>query len=284
MKKILILISIILLVTGCVALAFSNHIDITYSEDTAVNEDITATPSPEPTAEPMVEPTAEPTLEPVYFNNDEFYFVDDILAYDGGYYGIDVSGYQGEINWDEVEADFAIIRLGYRGTTSGDLFDDSYFEANIKGATEAGIKIGVYFFSQSVTEAEAVEEAQYVLEKIQDYTVDYPIVIDWEYTSAEDSRTSEVTGAEVTNSVIAFMDYVSSFGYNTAVYLDDSHLEGFYVMEDLEGYDLWYANYDGIPTTDINYTILQYSNTGKTQGIVGNVDQNISVIDYTFGG
>ena len=161
--------------------------------------------------------------------------------------GIDVSKWNGEIDWDKVRSagvEFAIIRAGYRGSVTGSLVEDPYFAANIKGATASGMPVGVYFFTQAVNEVEAVEEASAVLRLVKEYNLDYPIFIDTE-------------GAGV---------YGSRNWYNNRLYADRLDND----------YCIWLAEYRSVPLYQGYYQIWQYTSQGKVDGISGNVDMNVS--------
>ncbi len=181
----------------------------------------------------------------------------------------------------ESGVDFAIIRVGYRGYTRGRLYDDLEFENNIKGATAAGIKVGVYFFSQAVTTTEAEEEAGYVLEKISGYKVDYPVVFDWEPVDDTTARTNAVTGDVVSDCAVAFCKKVSKAGFNSAVYLNKTQSYEFYDLEKISNYDIWYAEYQEKPSMYYNFDIWQYTANGTIKGVDSAVDVNISFKDYT---
>ncbi len=135
--------------------------------------------------------------------------------------GIDVSKYQGKIDWEKVAADgveFVFLRLGLRGYESGKLVEDETFQTNIQGALAHGIKVGVYFFSQAVTEAEAVEEANFVLERIAPYQIDCPVVFDVEKVGSSTARMNQLTPQERTNVTIAFLDTIEAAGYKSMFY------------------------------------------------------------------
>ncbi len=137
--------------------------------------------------------------------------------------GIDVSVYQGEIDWQAVAGsgiDFAMIRVGYRGYSQGTLQMDERFQANMEGALEAGLDVGVYFFSQATTVAEAEEEADFVLEAIRSYPVRYPVVFDWEYITTGQARTEGMDGQGITQCAAAFCELVSVAGYTPMVYFN----------------------------------------------------------------
>lgn len=135
--------------------------------------------------------------------------------------GIDVSRYQGTINWQEVKAAgicFAMLRVGYRGYTNGEIFADDCFEAYITQATAAGIPVGIYFYSQATTAAEALEEAEFVLSQISQYNIAYPVVFDMEEVEAQEYRNQQLTPTEVTDITLAFCARIESAGYHPMVY------------------------------------------------------------------
>ena len=150
-------------------------------------------------------------------NKDGFknYVVDNQVT---SFRGIDVSSFQGTIDWNKVKAagvDFAMIRVGYRGYGTGAMMLDDNFDVNIQGALDAGIKVGVYFFSQAITEEEAVEEARFVLEHIKDYDITYPVAYDMELITHDTARTDTLTGRQITDHTIAFCEAIKSAGYKT---------------------------------------------------------------------
>ena len=196
--------------------------------------------------------------------------------------GIDVSKWQKEIDWEKVKADgidFAIIRCGYRGSVSGCLVEDPYFEQNIKGATAAGVKVGVYFFTQALNEVEAVEEASMVVSLIRDYDLDYPVFIDTE--SAGGNGRADGLDEETRTAVCeAFCATVRNAGYQSGVYASRNWYNKHVNVEKLEKYVIWLAEYRKIPQYDRYYHMWQYTSKGKVDGIEGNVDLNISYLGY----
>lgn len=218
------------------------------------------------------------------YDMEKFESQNGLVTYPESYIGIDLSEHQGTVDWTAVKesgVDFAIIRVGYRGYTRGRLYDDLEFENNIKGATAAGIKVGVYFFSQAVTTTEAEEEAGYVLEKISGYKVDYPVVFDWEPVDDTTARTNAVTGDVVSDCAVAFCKKVSKAGFNSAVYLNKTQSYEFYDLEKISNYDIWYAEYQEKPSMYYNFDIWQYTANGTIKGVNSAVDVNISFKDYT---
>ena len=204
--------------------------------------------------------------------------------------GIDVSKYQGDINWTKVKSsgiDFAIIRAGYRGYgTSGTLVTDSKFRENIQGAIRNNIDVGVYFFSQAITENEAIEEANYVLNLVKDYKITYPIVIDTEDVSNATGRADNLSKGQRTKIAETFCESIKNSGYKPMIYANKWWLKEQLDMNVLEKYDVWIAHYTGAikdnpfakPSDyDRKYSIWQYTDKGKIDGITGYVDLDITV-------
>ena len=197
--------------------------------------------------------------------------------------GIDVSKYQGNINWTKVASDgveYAFIRLGLRGYGSGKIVLDEKFEKNMSGAAEAGIKTGVYFVTQAVTVEEAVEEAEYVLENIEGYDVTYPIVLDIELITGDDARANDIPQKERTDIAIAFCERIKEAGYVPMIYGNVKCFTKLLDMTRLNDYEKWYAFYDNYMYMPYNVSIWQYSERGKVSGIGTKVDLNISYKEY----
>ncbi len=197
--------------------------------------------------------------------------------------GIDVSRFQGEIQWDKVAdagVEFAIIRVGFRGSTEGKLILDDFFEDNIKGATQNGIKVGVYFYSQAVSPEEAKEEAQMLLDALEPYQIDYPVVIDVEYADSDTARTAELTSDEYEAAVEEFCSVVEQAGYKAMVYGNVTSSTLLMDAADVDKYDTWIAYYGTPLYYPYHFNIWQYSKSGKIDGIDGEVDLNICITDY----
>ncbi|MCM1183432.1 MAG: glycoside hydrolase family 25 protein [Roseburia sp.] len=193
--------------------------------------------------------------------------------------GIDVSKYQGEIDWPAVKADdieYAFIRLGLRGYESGKLVVDEFFEQNISGANEAGVKAGVYFFTQAVTVEEAVEEAAFVVENLAGYEVSYPVVFDVEMIVGANGRANNLTMQERTDIAIAFCEAVKAAGYTPMIYGNVKCFTKLLDMTRLEEYEKWYAFYDNYMYMPYLVSCWQYTESGTVDGIKGKVDLNIS--------
>ncbi|MCI8422693.1 MAG: hypothetical protein HFF50_04030 [Lawsonibacter sp.] len=194
--------------------------------------------------------------------------------------GVDVSFYQGEIDWQAVAADgidFAILRLGYRGYTEGGLILDSHFLDNIRGALDAGLEVGVYFFSQALNPQEAEAEADFVALALEGYAITYPVAFDWEYISNPDARTKNVTGEELTQCAKAFCARIQERGYTPAVYFNRDLAYLSYDLQELTQLPLWLAEYSSRPSFYYDFHLWQYSDTGTVAGIQGNVDLDLDL-------
>ncbi len=198
--------------------------------------------------------------------------------------GIDVSSHQGEIDWAQVAragVEFVMIRLGFRGYgAEGKLVLDSYFQQNLTGAKAAGLKVGVYFFSQAITVAEAEEEAKFVLENLAGAQLDYPLVYDWEPVSDKSARTNGLGTERLTDCAIAFCDAVSYAGYTPMIYYNLPVGYTRYDLSRLTAYDVWFAQYAKQPAMYYDYRIWQYTDSGKIPGISTKVDMNIAFRPY----
>lgn len=193
--------------------------------------------------------------------------------------GIDVSVYQGDIDWEAVAqsgVEFAIIRLGYRGYSQGAIQLDRNFEQNMRGALEAGLDVGVYFFSQATTVLEAEEEADFVLENLRGYPITFPVVFDWEFVTADQARTHEMEGEALTDCALAFCELVATAGYTPMVYFNQDIGYFYYQLDELDQYPFWLAEYDSKPDFFYDFEIWQYTHTGTVPGIQGSVDLNLA--------
>lgn len=193
--------------------------------------------------------------------------------------GIDVSTHQKEIDWTAVAADgidFAILRLGHRGYTQGGLFLDETFEQNLKGALDAGLEVGVYFFSQAVTPDEARQEADYILSVLDGQELPFPVAFDWESIPGADARTDGLDGETLTRCAAAFCQRIEDAGYRAAVYFNQTQGYLHYDLRELTDYDLWLAEYDAVPDFYYHFDLWQYSHTGRVDGIQGDVDLDLA--------
>ncbi|MCM1100282.1 MAG: glycoside hydrolase family 25 protein [Clostridium sp.] len=191
--------------------------------------------------------------------------------------GIDVSKWNGDIDWDKVKnagVEFAIVRAGYRGSVTGSLVQDIYFDANMKGASSSGIPVGIYFFTQATNEVEAVEEASAVLKWVREYDITYPIFIDTEGAGGN-GRADGLDADTRTLVCEAFCRTIENAGYKSGVYASRNWYNHNLHTERLEDYYIWLAEYRSVPLYQGYYRMWQYSSKGKIDGISGNVDMNI---------
>ncbi len=197
--------------------------------------------------------------------------------------GIDVSRFQGSIDWVKVAAagvDFAIVRAGLRGTTEGKLLTDDYFQDNVEGATANGIDVGVYFYSQAINEEEAKEEVQVILDLIEPYHISYPVVIDIESAESDSARTVDLSSDEYEKVAKVFCDTVKQAGYKPMIYGNVKSFTLLMDAEDVDDYDIWIAYY-GLPLYyPYHFDIWQFTSSGRIDGIDGDVDLNICITDY----
>ena len=199
--------------------------------------------------------------------------------------GIDVSKYQGDIDWKKVAADgveFAYIRLGCRGYgSSGTLIMDEYFHKNMKGALGQNLQVGAYFFSQAVNVEEAMEEAKMVVKELEAYKdqIYSPIAIDIETVEGQKARQDVLTKEERTQVCIAFCEYIKEAGYTPMVYGDLETFSELLDVEQLAEYEFWLCETDEKLTFPYHFNLWQYSHKGKVSGIKGDVNLNISIAE-----
>ena len=197
-----------------------------------------------------------------------------------GAMGIDVSKHNGSIDWTAVKnagVNFVIIRCGYRGSATGVLVEDPKFKTNIQGAIAAGLKVGIYFFSQATTEVEAVEEASMTVSLIRKYNITYPVYMDVE---AANGRADGLSASARTAVIRAFCETVRNSGYTAGIYANKNWLSEKMNVGSLSSYKIWLAQYAAVPTYSGRYEMWQYSCTGKIAGIPELVDLNISYMSY----
>ena len=195
--------------------------------------------------------------------------------------GVDVSAHQGEIDWTAVAADgvdFAMIRLGYRGYTEGGLYLDDYFLQNLQGAMAAGLEVGVYFFSQAISEEEALEEAAFVLEALEEHSLGCPVAFDWEFISpGRGARTDGMDGDTLTRCALAFCGRLEEAGCLPMVYYNKGLGYLTYDLSRLTDYPVWLAEYDTVPDFFYRFDLWQYTNKGTVAGISGDVDLDLAL-------
>lgn len=200
------------------------------------------------------------------------------------HFGVDISKYQDYVDFGKLKkagVEYVMIRVGARGYGTGQLVMDEYFLDNCKRATDAGLDIGLYFFSQAISEEEAVEEANMVLESIGDYEVNYPIAFDMEYIKNDESRIDLLTKTQKTDIAKKFMDTIKEAGYVPMLYGSKEWLLKQVDISKLTAYDIWLSQNEDIPDYPYHFTMWQYDTQAMIDGIAGYADLNISFIDYS---
>ena len=236
-----------------------------------------------PATTPTVAPTTETTLPPPTENA----FTPLDFGYEGDYLtcltapsmlGVDVSSYQRDVDWEKVKeagVEFAMLRAGFRGYgQSGILKEDSTVRKNYENATAAGLRVGVYFFSQATSVEEAQEEANFLLEIIGDWELSMPVAYDWECL-ADDYRTVGVDSRTVTDCAIAFCEVIEEAGFNAMVYFNPSQSRTDMHLEELVDYGFWLAMYSESMNYAYQVDMWQYTNQGDVPGIKGKADINL---------
>lgn len=251
--------------------------------------EVTEPPTVAPTEPPTQAPTEEPTLPPP----DPNPYGELDFQYDGRFLkliegecmvGIDVSSWQYDIDWREVAnagAQFAMIRIGYRGSESGRINADKYAQQNLAGAAEAGLHVGVYFFSQALTREEAEEEAYYVLETIKDLNIAMPVVFDWEKVENEESRSVDMDRRTLTDCALTFLETIELAGYDAMVYFNPYQSRTLFYLPELKDYDFWLASYTDRMDFPYKVKMWQYTDSGSIPGIDTPCDFNIYFPDET---
>lgn len=197
-------------------------------------------------------------------------------------FGIDVSSHNGYIDWKKLKkqgVDFAFIRVGYRGYTKRKINQDKMFHYNIKEAQKARIKVGVYFFSQSININEAKEEAQFTIKNISSYNISMPVVYDMEEMPQDPARVDSLTDSQRTDCALTFINTVEFNGYETMIYGNKKWLSYKFEPERIGKKNLWLASYNDRPGYPYRFKAWQYTEKGRLKGIKGNVDFNIWLPD-----
>ena len=191
---------------------------------------------------------------------------------------VDVSDLQGKIDWERVSEDgidFAMIRLGRRGYTEGNIYLDNYYYENVSGVQSEGMPFGVYFFSQAITEDEAIEEANFVIKHLSGSGISYPVVFDHEPVESADGRANNLSKNELTHITKAFCQKIEDAGYTPMIYGNAFDMERLN-LNDLKGIDIWYAEYESSqPTGQFDFAMWQYSSTANVSGINTQADLSI---------
>ncbi|MBQ7584295.1 MAG: glycoside hydrolase family 25 protein [Lachnospiraceae bacterium] len=230
-----------------------------------------------------------PTLPKAELIEDNFSVVSgNRLVYSQGgrnvsHFGIDVSKYNGTISWNRVKkqgVEFALIRIGARGYSSGSIVLDENYVQNLRGCRENGIDIGAYFFSQAINTTEAMEEANYCVAALSGNAIRYPVIFDSEKILNDSYRTENLSSAELTEIFKAFAQVVKAYGYTPMFAGTKEQLAKHVLLEEMREYDIWLLDPGEKTEYPYRYSIRQYTDRGTLDGISGNVDFNICLISY----
>lgn len=213
----------------------------------------------------------------------------DLMKYykDGkviSYLGVDISEKQGYVDFNKVKKsgiDFCMIRVGARGYGTGQLFLDDNFTDNMKRAVDAGLEVGVYFYSQAITEEEVLEEVMLLLDSIKEYDVTYPVAFQMEYVENDTARVEQISKASKTELAKIFLDTVRSNNYTPMLYGKKEWLLKKVDLAKFSEYDVWLSQYEKQPDYPYQFGMWQYTNHAVVDGISGSVNLNISLIDYS---
>ena len=250
-----------------------NHINESLPEETEAPSEET---EPEETAEPTIPPELNPYGRLDFQYNRNNYL---LCQKQDSYPGIDVSAFQGEIDWQQVAdsgIQFAIVRLGYRGYgKAGKMVEDEYAKQNLQGAREAGLAVGAYFFSQALSIEEVDEEIEFLLNILGDFQLDMPLILDWEQVGVETARTNNMDARTLTNMQLHFCKVMTEKGYDPMIYFNWHQSSTLLYLNELEEYPFWLALYQDRMTYPYRVEMWQYTDQGKVPGIQGNVDINV---------
>lgn len=197
--------------------------------------------------------------------------------------GADLSKYNGAVDFAKLKEGgikFVMLRLGSRGYGTGKITLDEKFVEYAQNAQVNGLQIGAYFYSQAVNETEAVEEANYIVGAVSGFNVKYPIAIDIERVTGDEARTDKLTNKERTAVVKSFCDTVKGYGYKPIIYATTEMLIGGLNLEELTDYDVWLADEKSPTKYPYRFSMWQYNKKGRIDGITGDIDLDLSFIDY----
>lgn len=240
---------------------------------------------PETEPEETVVPTIPPEINPYYKRDFQFDSNNYLICTkQDSYPGVDVSSFQGEIDWKKVKNSgirFAMVRLGYRGYgQAGNMVVDEYARKNLEGAQKAGLEVGAYFFSQATSIDEVDDEIFFFMQTLGDFELTMPIVLDWEYIS-DTARTAHVDARTLTDMQKHFCETMVNFGYTPMVYFNWHLADSTLYLSELEDYPFWLALYQNRMTYPFRVEMWQYTCTGRVLGIQGDVDINVYMPDPT---
>lgn len=228
-------------------------------------------------------------LEKNTYKEEGFVYEEPVLKYfengdKASWLGVDISKENGEPDFSKLKkagVDFVMVRMGYRGYESGKIaLDEEYFD-NIQKANEAGLSVGVYFESQAITTDEALEEAEFVIANLIEMKVTYPVVFDLGLVSNDTSRIDNLPKSQLTEITNTFCNRIREAGYKPMVYGNKYWLLRKLDLTMLGDYDIWLSQSGQTPDYPYEFAMWQYSSTGTISGVSGDLNMNISFVDYT---
>lgn len=205
---------------------------------------------------------------------------------DISYVGVDLSKHNGTVNFDSMKAagvDYVMIRLGSRGYSTGQIALDEKFTENIQGAVAAGLDVGVYFSSQAVSQEEAIQEANFVVQNLEPYkaNVKYPLAFDMEFVSNDKARIEGLSREDKTTIAATFLEGVKAAGYVPMIYGDKEWLLKEIDLTKLQNFDVWLSQESDMPDYPYQFAMWQYSTEGVLNGVTGKANLNISFVGYS---
>lgn len=206
----------------------------------------------------------------------DFTAAGDFIRYPQAVQAVDVASHQEQIDWEQVRnagVDVALLQLGYRGYSEGKVYLDPFFLQNLDGAASAGLKIGVYFFSQALSVEEAREEAEFVLQSLNHARLDYPVFFDWE--EVPEGRTGGRATTAITDYALAFCETITEHGYQAGVYFNQAYGYSLFNLEKIRPYSFWLAEYAPYLSFYYDVDIWQYTSSGHVDGIETRADMNL---------
>lgn len=209
---------------------------------------------------------------------------------DGGkkisFVGVDISRHNENVNFRSIKSagiDYVMIRLGARGYSTGQISLDDNFVENMDAAIEAGLDIGVYFYSQAINQEEAIQEANFVIQNLAPYKehINYPVAFDMENVANDKARIDGLSRDDKTSIAAAFLNGVQAAGYIPMLYGNKEWLIKNVDLAKLQDFDVWLSQDSDIPDYPYQYTMWQYTTTGVLNGVTGDANLNICFVSYS---
>ncbi len=200
--------------------------------------------------------------------------------------GVDISKHNGQVNFNSIKAagvDYVMLRLGARGYSTGQLSLDDNFVENMEAAIEAGLDIGVYFYSQAISQDEVMQEANFVIQNLEPYRahITYPVAFDMEKVANDTARIDGLSRDDKTAIAATFLSGMQAAGYIPMVYGNKEWLIKNIDLAKLQDYDVWLSQEQDIPDYPYQFAMWQYTTTGVLNGVTGDASLNLCFVDYS---